>query len=194
MVKDFGWYGWALLSRDLLSGPNPGQGCPRDSKTYPLHFLGSLLHTLLRKGLQVRSGYVEKGDMTWRKVEDLAVGALYRNSNHLYNLGLPEHRGCRPESASGPHIIRAQPSVNLPLRILEAYLANDRPIQYLRVYWNDMTGMTRMRAVHVDYVRERLKKTGEFFLGITTASLGFLQNDTLALGVKPVGEYKVYPD
>ena len=132
--------------------------------------------------------------MTWSVAENLAIGVMYQNSNRLYKLGLPERRPDQQRRMSAHYDIRTRSNVNDPLQVLESYLTKDRSIQYLRVYWNDMTGTTRMRAAHVDYVKKRLRSEGEFFLGITRASLGLLQNDTLAPGADPVGQYKVYPD
>ncbi|MBE3047939.1 hypothetical protein IMZ48_36605, partial [Candidatus Bathyarchaeota archaeon] len=90
--------------------------------------------------------------MSWSEAEDLVIGVLYQNSNDLYKLGLPQRVRGQLGSISAVHGIRAQPSVNDQLQILEEYLEKDSSIQYLRVYWNDMTGTTRMRGTPVDYV------------------------------------------
>ncbi|SPN97490.1 related to fluG protein [Cephalotrichum gorgonifer] len=156
------------------------------------YYLGQ---TQLREVLEsVLSQYVQDGDLSWKEAEDLAIGVMYENSNKLYRLGLPERHQSQTDKAEDFLTPLPKPRENRALQILESYLEKDNSIQYLRVYWNDMTGTTRTKAAHIDHVRKCLQTTGEFSFGIAGAAFALMQNDTIAPGGSPVGEYRLHPD
>jgi len=140
---------------------------------------------------KVLSEFVRKGDMTWKNAEDAVKSVLFGNSNHLYRLMLPG-----PDNMDDPETADSSSTDDEEdrLQILRGYINNDESVKYLRVYWIDMTGTPRMRAIHMDHVWDSLGNTGNITVGITKASLGLLQNDTIAPGVAATGEYKIQPD
>lgn len=142
---------------------------------------------------QVLIDYVRKGDLSWKDAENIAVGILYQNANQLYELKLPRPQIATQKFDFVGSQIQSSTIEQHPLQILDAFLAQDPDIRYLRLYWNDMTGTPRVRAVDIDHVKKGLKE-GSFSVGITTASLGLMQNDTLAPGTSPTGEFKFHPD
>lgn len=118
---------------------------------------------------------------------------MYQNANKLYSLGLPKPQLDLPRLGihdSGP---RPATTGGNALQIVETLLEYDPEIRYLRLYWNDMTGTPRVRAVDINHALAQLR-SGALSLGITTASLGLMQNDTLAPGATGTGEFKFYPD
>ncbi|KAF7549851.1 hypothetical protein G7Z17_g6110 [Cylindrodendrum hubeiense] len=140
-----------------------------------------VLHTIL-------SDYVHKEDLTWAQAAHLVEDIFFNNSNKLYKLGL-DLRPLIPEAEAD--IVT---SGNGNIQLLTKFLRGKEEPRFLRVYWNDMTAMPRVRAIPIRQVWSMLRSGEEFSFGVTTASLGLLQNDTLAAGVSPSGEYKLHPD
>lgn len=134
-----------------------------------------------------------KGDLTWKEAENAVVGIMYQNSNHLYELNLPKPRLEPSQFDLVSSHIRPSTLEQHPLQIIEGLLKEDPEISYLRLYWNDLTATPRVRALNIDYALTRLRE-GSLSIGITTASLGLMQNDTLAPGATPTGEFRFRPD
>ncbi|CAI4215373.1 unnamed protein product [Parascedosporium putredinis] len=163
-----------------------------DGNMFPeVYYLGQLQ---FRQALEsVLAEYVAKDDLTWKEAENAAAGIMYQNANKLYSLGLPKPQLDLPRLCihdSGP---RPATTGGNALQIVETLLEYDLEIRYLRLYWNDMTGTPRVRAIDINHALAQLR-SGALSLGITTASLGLMQNDTLAPGATGTGEFKFYPD
>jgi glutamine synthetase len=125
--------------------------------------------------------------MTWMQAGQLARDILFNNSNRLYRLNLtPQHL----QQNSDPRKQAERDN----LEILQEFLQDKIKPQYLRVYWNDFTATSRMRAIPMRKVFTMLDESDAFSIGITKAALGLLQNDTIIPGVSATGEYRLYPD
>ncbi|TDZ26762.1 Protein fluG [Colletotrichum orbiculare MAFF 240422] len=157
-----------------------------DGHWFPETYLLAVLQ--VREVLEkVLCEYARKGHMTWREATQLVKDVLFHNSNHVYHLQLPfapEESLLNPRRLSG----------RSDLDILEAFLDGKKPPQYLRVYWNDMTATSRVRAIPMRRVVSALNEDGDFSLSIAKASLGLLQNDTVVPGASGTGEYRLHPD
>ncbi|WQF88466.1 Putative glutamine synthetase, catalytic domain, metal-dependent hydrolase [Colletotrichum destructivum] len=157
-----------------------------DGHWFPETYLLAVLQ--MREVLEkVLCEYARKGHMTWREGTKLVKDILFNNSNHIYHLGLEfsfDESFINPRRLSG----------RSDLDILEAFLDGKKPPQYLRVYWNDLTATSRVRAVPMRKVLSVLNEDGDFSLSITKASLGLLQNDMVVPGASGTGEYRLHPD
>ena len=139
--------------------------------------------------------YVRKGDLTSGQAVELVEDILFRNSNKLYNLGLElkpleggdeAARPCARQSDGG--------GPGDAMGALAKFLAGEDEVRFLRIYWCDMTGMERMRAVPIRRVLSMLGDGEELSFGITKASMGLLQIDVAARGVSASGEWRLHPD
>ena len=136
--------------------------------------------------LNVVSEMARKGDLTWAQGVEFVKNILFHNSNHLYGLNLR----LKPLNLK----VEIEPNVSSDFETLSSFLADKQDARFLRVYWNDMTAMPRMRAIPLRRVLSILRDGEDFSFGITKASLGLLQNDTPAPGVSASGEYRLHPD
>lgn len=136
----------------------------------------------------VLSNYVHKGDLTWAQAAHLVEDIFFNNSNKLYKLGL-DLRPLIPKAG-----VDAVVSGSGNLQALTKFLKDKEEPRFLRVYWNDMTAMPRMRAIPIRRIWSMLRSGEEFSFGVAKASLGLLQNDVPAPGVSSAGEYRLHPD
>lgn len=172
---------------------------------------------------QVLTDYVKKGQIGWKAAKRLACDILFTNANNLYNLHIPFDE-VYPPSASAflptpadgtvtPAALEETPS---DLTLLTTFLEKQAvPATLLRITWVDLTASVRCRLVPIRRVlqvlqaaedgegpdeeevgsgKRRLSVRHPFTLGITKACLGLLQNDTIAPGWSPTGEYRLVPD
>lgn len=125
--------------------------------------------------------YVKKGDLTWGQSIQVVKDVLFNNSNFLYKLNLV----LKPLPAlAAEHCLSPVPRP----------IIFDDSLRYLRLCWNDMTAMPRMRMIPMRQVREMLKETNELTIGVTEASLGINQSDVPAPGITATGEYRLHAD
>ncbi|KAH7148839.1 hypothetical protein EDB81DRAFT_650162 [Dactylonectria macrodidyma] len=136
----------------------------------------------------VLTDYVRKEDLTWAQAAHLVEDIFFNNSNKLYTLGL----GLKPLVPKTRTDVVAPTDSNM--QMLAKLLKGKEEARFLRVYWNDMTAMPRMRAIPIRRVWSLLRNGEELSFGVTKASLGLLQNDVPAPGVSPSGEYRLHPD
>ncbi|KAM7186076.1 hypothetical protein V8F20_011547 [Naviculisporaceae sp. PSN 640] len=131
--------------------------------------------------------YVRKGHLGWRAAIELVQNLLFRNANKLYHLGL-ELAELEEESdlELGP----------LPsdIELLEAFLKDQPPPDFVRICWNDFTASCRMRMVPFRKFMGLLSEGKSTDIGITKAVFGLIQNDWLIPSVTATGEYRLHPD
>lgn len=135
--------------------------------------------------------YVRKGDLTSEQAVELVEDILFHNSNKLYDLGLVE---LKPLAAQYSHKTRQGTAPEGSIGAVSKFLGGKDEPRFLRIYWNDMTGTPRMRAVPVRRVLSMLEAGEEFSFGVTKASMGLIQVDMPAPGVSPSGEWRLHPD
>lgn len=140
--------------------------------------------------LNVLTDFVRRGDLTWEQAVTLVGDIFYNNSNKLYSLKLRPWAAGKLEAAWNGGSDRLTTSQHA----LSRFLAGGKEPRFLRVYWNDMTAMPRMRAIPMRRVKDLLRKREDISFGVTKAGLGLLQTDQLAPGVSATGEYRLYPD
>ncbi|KAK3377918.1 hypothetical protein B0H63DRAFT_512087 [Podospora didyma] len=134
--------------------------------------------------------YVRRGHMGWKAAIELVQDVLFRNSNRLYHLGLAFSELTADETTSevklGPY-----PS---DIELLQVFLKNQAPPDFVRICWNDFTACPRMRMVPFRKFMSLLNEGKTTDIGITKAVFGLLQNDMLLPTVEPTGEYRLHPD
>ncbi|KAL2758192.1 hypothetical protein ACRALDRAFT_2097384 [Sodiomyces alcalophilus JCM 7366] len=159
-----------------------------DGHYFPETYLLAVLQ--IREALgKVLGEYARKHHITWNEASQLVRHVLFHNANHLYNLGLPP---LRSPHDSALHL--RTPTGAGDLETLEAFLEGKPEPYFLRIYWNDLTAMPRMRAIPLQRVLSHLRNDDNFSVGIVKASLGMLQNDIVIPGVSSTGEYRLHPD
>lgn len=117
-----------------------------------------------------------------RAVEDV----LFKTSNDLYNLHIP----LKPLVNS---------TISLPIRsaassnqdTLASFLSEYSSTKFLRLQYLDYTSTPRVRIIPVKRALNLLESHPHLQIGLTKASLGLLQNDTIIRGVSATGEYKL---
>lgn len=132
--------------------------------------------------------YLLKGDLKFDQALKLVHDVFFNNANKLYNLDLD----LVPLDLIPEGELVASTAENV--RLLTNFLHGRETPRFLRIYWNDMTAMPRMRAIPMRRIFSMLSDDEELSFGVTKASLGLLQNDVPAPGVTPTGEYKLHPD
>ncbi|ROT41230.1 glutamine synthetase [Sodiomyces alkalinus F11] len=160
-----------------------------DGHYFPETYLLAVLQ--IREALgKVLGEYARKHHITWHEASELVRRVLFLNANHLYSLGLP----LRSLDDSGNHLHLRNTTGASDLETLEAFLEGKPEPYFLRIYWNDLTAMPRLRAIPLQRVLSDLREDDNFSVGITKASLGLLQNDVIIPGVAATGEYRLHPD
>ncbi|KAK3365713.1 hypothetical protein B0T24DRAFT_396940 [Lasiosphaeria ovina] len=135
----------------------------------------------------VLSDYVRRGHIGWKAAIELVRDVLFMNSNRLYHLGL-KFSQLQEESEVdlGPF-----PS---DVELLQVFLKNQSPPDFVRICWNDFTASPRMRMVPFRKFLSLLNEGKSTDIGITKAVFGLLQNDKLLPSVPATGEYRLHPD
>ena len=152
-----------------------------------------VLWTVLRE-------YVRKSDMTVRQAVRLVQDVFFHNSNKLYDLKLElqplpvVNKHVKGDIGAGISRSSREPNSHVALSALSPFLGGREEPRFLRVYWTDMTGMTRTRAIPLRRVLAMLDKGEELSLGVTKASLGLTQLDVPVEDVSASGEYRLQPD
>jgi glutamine synthetase len=114
-------------------------------------------------------------------VEDI----LFTTSNNLYDLRLPL-------KAFPPSSIAFRPRSGVQdLQVLESFLKRHPTTKFLRLQYLDYTSTPRLRILPAKRALNLLQANNHLQIGITKASLGMLQNDSLIPGLTPSGEYKL---
>ena len=131
---------------------------------------------------------MRKEAVGWKGAIRLARDILFNNANKLYDLFIPfTELYVEEEEGEASHH-------RTDYEVVENFLKGKPSPQFLRIYWNDYTASPRMRMMPFRRVMSFLENDVPVTLGITKASLGMLQNDTMIPGVSPTGEWRVHPD
>ncbi|KAM7223362.1 hypothetical protein V8F06_001239 [Rhypophila decipiens] len=157
-----------------------------DGHWFPETYLLAILQ--MREAFEtVLCDYVRKGHLGWRAALELVQNLLFKNANKLYHLGL-ELIELEEESdiELGPHAS--------DMELLQAFLKDESPPDFVRICWNDFTASSRMRMVPFRKFLSLLNDGQSTDIGITKAVFGLIQNDWLMPGVSATGEYRLHPD
>ncbi|KAI9666263.1 MAG: hypothetical protein M1821_004198 [Bathelium mastoideum] len=156
---------------------------------------------------QVLTGYVADGDLSLTQAVDASKAIMYRNSNKLYKLELPDDqfdvlaskslsekeaypartRGAMPIST--PNI---KPSNPYDLELLEKYQSEHQGLEYIFISWLDYTSTTRTRMFPISAF-QALVQSGKRFT-ISNGTIGILANDALTPVCDITGVIHVEPD
>ncbi|KAG6216959.1 hypothetical protein E4U34_004830 [Claviceps purpurea] len=172
---------------------------------------------------RVLCGLVRQGDMSWSHASRMVEDMLFHTSNRLYNLGLTLSREDGSGSGSNHVSSRLadtnpadnhhgdddgedgdsddsqtaseppNPQNHHLLQSLLRWQTGDTP-PFLRLYWSDYTGTTRLRLLPPRRALSLLRRREPLTIGVTKAALGMLQNDTLIANIDPSGMYKLRAD
>ncbi|EOO03448.1 putative glutamine synthetase-like protein [Phaeoacremonium minimum UCRPA7] len=145
--------------------------------------------TYLLATLQVLTDYVRKGHIGWKAAIELTRDILFKNSNKLYQLEL-EFSEWNDDPSPSPDTQKGLTDEE----IFETFLQGNSPPKFVRINWTDLTATPRMRMVPFRKFITSLQEGNSSDIGITTASLGLLQNDWIAPGFTGTGEYRLHPD
>jgi glutamine synthetase len=124
--------------------------------------------------------YVEKKVMSISQAIEAVQNIFFQTSNKIYHLDLPLKP---PRSLSETY--------NQGLQHFRAFLAKYPKVKFIRLQYEDYTATSRLRVIPVKKALQVLTDNKPLEIGITKASLGLLQNDTLVPGVTGTGEYKL---
>lgn len=130
--------------------------------------------------------YVARGDLTGVQAASMVEDMLFGNANRLYKLDLEMVKLTKGEVAT---------SVNAgdQLHLLKAALKGNEAAKFLRIYWHDMTGTARTKAIPIRRALSLLENGEELSLGVTCAGLCLTQLDSLPPGISPSGEWRLHP-
>ena len=120
-----------------------------------------------------------------RAVEDI----FFKTSNDLYDLHIP----FKPlVNSTMPLPVRSAAASQLDT--FTAFLNEYTSTKFLRLQYLDYTSTPRVRIIPVKKALSLLENSPQLSIGITTASLSLLQNDTNIPGADPTGEYRLQAD
>lgn len=131
--------------------------------------------------------HVRKGHLGWKAAIELVRDVLFRNSNKLYRLGL-EFTELEDDSVMDPGAYLTD------AELLQNFLKNQAPPDFVRICWNDFTAQPRMRMVPFRKFTSLLNEGKSTDIGITKAVFGLIANDWLMPTVPSTGEYRLHPD
>ncbi|KAG5971931.1 hypothetical protein E4U55_001004 [Claviceps digitariae] len=166
--------------------------------------------------------FVRKGDLSWEHASKMVEDMLFHTSNKLYHLGLTLKRGGSGSGGSS-HLLGVRPSgtdgddndddgdnddQNVRGKQLQNYrhlhqnylleslrsLKTNAPPPFVRLYWIDYTGTTRLRVLPLRRALSLLHGDESLRVTIAKAVLSLLQNDTLPPDADPSGLYKLEAD
>ncbi|KAG5915714.1 hypothetical protein E4U42_007926 [Claviceps africana] len=150
--------------------------------------------------------FVRKGDISWEHACKMVQEILFHTSNKLYHLGLTlkhdddddeeeevdEKEEDRPaqRKQSGHHIHHDEK------HLLESLcrLKTDMPPPFVRLYWIDYTGTSRLRVISLRRALSILRSGKSLTFSVTEVTLALLQNDTLPPDTDPSGAYRLEAD
>jgi glutamine synthetase len=131
----------------------------------------------------VLSEYVKKKALSTGEAINVVADIFFNTSNQLYDLKLP----FTPLKTSPyPYVVTAK---DPDLDLLTAFLIKHPETKFLRLQYLDYTATPRLRVVPVKRALKILQSQAHLTIGITTVSLGLLQNDTIIPAVTASGEY-----
>ena len=122
--------------------------------------------------------------MTIPQAVEVVKDVFFETSNKLYDLNLPFEP--LPTSSQAPSALFGQ-----DVKCLQAFLSKNPSVKFLRLQYEDYTATSRLRVIPVKKALQLLTNNMPLEIGITKASLGLLQNDTLCEGVTATGEYRL---
>ncbi|KAH6720798.1 glutamine synthetase [Leptodontidium sp. MPI-SDFR-AT-0119] len=165
-----------------------------DGHWFPETYLLAIIQ--VREALEVvLSEYVRDKALTVPQAIRAVQDILFTTSNDLYGLGLklsPLPSLTPPPAVSSTSLpLRALPPPSSDLHILTSFLEANPSVKFLRLQWLDYTSILRLRVIPVKRALEMLKSSPHVKIGITKASLGLLQNDTIISGATATGEYNL---
>ncbi|RDL31093.1 Uncharacterized protein BP5553_09882 [Venustampulla echinocandica] len=154
-----------------------------DGHWFPETYLLAVIQ--VREVLEVvLSDYVRKNILSVPQAVKAVEHILFRTSNDLYDLGLPLKP--LPLKLLPP----SQPKTS-DFQLLTAFLEEYPDTKFLRLQYLDYTATPRLRVIPIRRALAVLQSHDHLSIGITKASLGILQNDTMVPGVTATGEYKL---
>ncbi|KAJ6263098.1 hypothetical protein Dda_1657 [Drechslerella dactyloides] len=149
-----------------------------------------------------------KGNASLPNLSNIVTDILFNTANRIYNLDL--QLTIQPPSASTSHHRTENSKIpatisNMPghtnhrglesLRILKAFLAKHRDIEYIRLNWLDHSAILRTRILKVNHVIKQLEdNVNGSVIGVAKAALYLLANCYIAPGGSPIGEWRLVPD
>jgi glutamine synthetase len=139
--------------------------------------------------LQVLTDYVQSETLTITQAVRAVEDIFFKTSNDLYDLHIP----FKPlVNSTIPLPIRSatRTDANTFTTFLDEYTST----KFLRLQYLDYTSTPRLRIMPIKKALSLLENTPQLSIGITTASLGLLQNDTIIPGLVPTGEYRLQAD
>ncbi|MBV36912.1 MAG: hypothetical protein CMP47_15900 [Rickettsiales bacterium] len=165
-----------------------------DGHWFPETYLLAIIQ--VREALEVvLSEYVRDSVLTGSQAIRAVQDILFTTSNDLYGLGLkltPLEESTPLSTTSAISLpVRTLPPPSTDLHSFTSFLDANPSIKFLRLQWLDLTSILRLRVIPVRRALDMLKSNPHLQIGITTAALGLLQNDTLLTGVMPTGEHKL---
>ncbi|KAG6013895.1 hypothetical protein E4U41_004983, partial [Claviceps citrina] len=158
-----------------------------------------VLHTVL-------CGFVRRGDLSWTDARRLVEDMVFHTANRIYHLGLRLRRGRSSDGSSGlvsgnaeDNQIASSAPAEQHQHQHQQLLASlrptdDAPLHFVRLYWTDYTGTTRLRVLPARRALALLHSGEPLAVTVTRAALGMLQNDSLVAGVNASGQYRVQAD
>lgn len=82
-------------------------------------------------------------------------------------------------------------SATSDLDLLTSFLEEHPQTKFIRLQYLDYTATSRLRVIPVKRALSVLQRQPHLGIGITKASLGLLQNDTMSTGISASGEYQL---
>ncbi|GAB0136190.1 hypothetical protein EsDP_00004502 [Epichloe bromicola] len=140
--------------------------------------------------------FVSKRDVSWSQASSMVEDMLFNTSNRLYNLGLTLRRRDDDDltvQTKGNINMGADAAPSQARNLLRSLRAADAP-HFIRLYWVDYTGTTRLRVIPSRRAFSLLNSGEPLTAGVTKAALGLLQNDTLTADVTASGQYQLHAD
>ena len=114
---------------------------------------------------------------------------FFHTSNRLYDLKL----SLEPLTKSPTSLaVRTRPPGVSDLETLTAFLKEHPYTKFLRLQYLDYTASPRLRVIPIKRALTVLQDQQSLNIGITRASLGLLQNDTIVAGGSATGEYRLH--
>ncbi|EHK95995.1 putative protein fluG [Glarea lozoyensis 74030] len=133
-------------------------------------------------GPEVLPEHVQKKAMSIPQAIQAVQNIFFHTSNKLYNLDL------QLKLLPSPRLLDTSTQ---DLQHFKTFLAEHPEVKHIRLQYEDYTATSRLRVIPVKKALQVLTDNKALEVGITKASLGLLQNDTLAPGVTATGEYKL---
>jgi glutamine synthetase len=139
--------------------------------------------------LQVLTDYVQSETLSVAQAVRAVEDIFFKTSNDLYDLHIP----FKPLVNS---------TIPLPIRsatrsdddALTSFLNEYTSTKFLRLQFLDYTSTPRVRIIPVKKALSLLDSSPHLSIGITKASLGLLQNDTIIPAAGATGEYRLQAD